>query len=118
MICQYPLQVSQPAYFRLQQHFDKPPPTVSSFFFVQLTTYQMPRLGCFLSRREILWAFMWAKDKYNKMIQEEFKSTEDEFVVNQASPVYLRRRCDRCDMLACSRREITEKDLKEWNSAG
>lgn len=61
---------------------------------------------------------MWAKDKYNKMIQEEFKSTEDEFVVNQASPVYLRRRCDRCDMLACSRREITEKDLKEWNCAG
>ena len=25
-----------------------------------------------------------SKEKYNKVIQEEFKSTEDEFVVNQA----------------------------------
>ena len=60
---------------------------------------------------------LWAKEKYNKMIQEEFKSTEDEFVVNQASPVYLYP-IRRCDMLAFSRPEITEKDLTEWNSVG
>ena len=30
-----------------------------------------------------------SKEKYNKVIQEEFKSTEDEFVVNQASPIFV-----------------------------
>ena len=30
-----------------------------------------------------------SKEKYNKVIQEEFKSTEDEFVVNQAKPIFV-----------------------------
>eukprot|EP00435_Cladocopium_sp_Y103_P010425 s1940_g2.t1 len=34
-------------------------------------------------------------EKYNKMIQEEFKSTEDEFVVNQAGKVDAKKRLER-----------------------
>eukprot|EP00439_Symbiodinium_sp_Y106_P043603 s966_g5.t1 len=36
-----------------------------------------------------------SKEKYNKVIQEEFKSTEDEFVVNQAGKIDAKKRLER-----------------------
>ena len=66
-----------------------------------------------------------AQEKYNKMIQEEFKSTEDEFVVNQArgsNTEMSPQKCSKSMCCAChaitvigSGRNYVERFCDRWN---